>query len=84
MAHVKTALSLEEPLLNQVDALAREMKISRSRLFVIAVEQFIQQQQNQALLDALNTAYEDSPDLEERQQQQRRRRHHFQLVKEEW
>lgn len=42
--------------------IAREMNISRSHFFTLAVEAFIQQYQNQKLLNAINDAYKDDPD----------------------
>jgi metal-responsive CopG/Arc/MetJ family transcriptional regulator len=76
MTTVKTAISLEEPLLRRVDGLAREMNISRSRLFALAVESFIEQQQTQALLEALNAAYNDKPTPDEAENFRRMRQHH--------
>lgn len=85
MTTVKTAISLEEPLLRQVDGLAREMNISRSRLFALAVESFIEQQQTRAILEALNAAYNDKPMPDEAENFQRMRQHHHkQLEEEEW
>ena len=52
MANVKTAISLQQSPFDRVDALARELTISRSRLFTIAVEEFIQRYENQKLLEA--------------------------------
>ena len=60
MANVKTAISLQRPLFEQVDALAQELQISRSRLFVLAVEAFIRRYQNRQLLEAINEAYQGS------------------------
>ncbi len=40
MANVKTAISLEESLFHQIEAVAQEMQIPRSRLFVLAVRIF--------------------------------------------
>ena len=54
MANVKTAISLQQALFEQVDTLAQELQISRSRLFVLAVEDFIQRYQNRQLLEAIN------------------------------
>ena len=65
MASIKTAISLQGSLLEQVDALARELDVSRSRLFVLAAEEFIQRHKNQKLLEAINAAYDDSPDEDE-------------------
>ncbi len=59
MAYVKTAISIQEPLLQEADALARRLNIPRSRLFALAVEGFINQHQNRQLFDKLNEVYAD-------------------------
>jgi metal-responsive CopG/Arc/MetJ family transcriptional regulator len=85
MAHIKTAISLQETLLQQLDALAQELDISRSRLFTLAAEEFLQRYQNQKLLETINAAYDDNmPDAEEEELLQRRRRQHRQLVEGQW
>ena len=84
MANVKTAISLQRPLFEQVDALAQELQISRSRLFVLAVEAFIQRYQSRKLLEAINDAYDDLPDLEEQSLRHKMRQKHKQLVEGQW
>jgi len=84
MATVKTAVSLQEVLFEQVKALADEMKISRSRLFVLALEDFIRRHQAQQLLERINAAYEDAPDPSEQTLRRRMRRQHRQIVEGEW
>jgi len=59
MSGVKTAISLDEALFKEVDTMAHQMHISRSRLFVLAIEDFIKRRESQALLDKLNAAYAD-------------------------
>jgi metal-responsive CopG/Arc/MetJ family transcriptional regulator len=66
MANVKTAISLNEALFHQVETTAQKMQIPRSRLFVLAVEEFLRRRRNDELLAAINAAYEDAPDEEER------------------
>ncbi len=84
MAHVKTAVSLQKDLFEQVETLASEMKISRSRLFVLALEEFLQRHQSQQLLEQINAAYDDAPDPSEQALRRRMRRQHRQIVKGEW
>jgi len=84
MTVVKTAISLQRSLFEQVDALAQELEISRSRLFALAAEAFIQRYQNQKLLQAINDAYDDLPDPEEESLRHRMRQQHRQLVKGQW
>lgn len=84
MASIKTAISLQGSLLEQVDALARELDVSRSRLFVLAAEEFIQRHKNQELLEAINAAYDDSPHEEEQAVLQKMRHQHRRLMEKEW
>ena len=84
MSHVKTAISLQKTLLQKIDTLAREMDISRSRLFALAAEEFLQRYQNRQLLEAINAAYDDLPDPEEEALYQQRRHQHRRLVNEQW
>jgi len=83
MASIKTAISLQGSLLEQVDALARELDVSRSRLFVLAAEEFIQRHKNQELLEAINAAYDDFPDLEEQAVLRGMRRQHRRLMEKQ-
>jgi metal-responsive CopG/Arc/MetJ family transcriptional regulator len=84
MAHVKTAVSLREDLFEKVEALASEMKISRSRLFVLALEEFFQRHQSQQLLEQINAAYDEAPDPSEQALRRRMRHQHRQIVEGEW
>lgn len=67
MSSVKTAISLDADLLERVNVAAENLKVSRSRLFVRAVEEFMQRLENKNLLKSLNAAYGRSPDEEEEQ-----------------
>ena len=84
MASVKTAISLQKPLFDQVEALAEKMNVPRSRVFALAVEEFVRRHQSQRLLQQINEAYEGAPDLAEAALRRRMRRPHRQLVKGEW
>ncbi len=84
MANVKTAISLQQALFEQVDALAQEMQISRSRLFALAAEAFIQHHQNQKLLEAINAAYDDLPNAGEQSLRHKMRQQHRQMVEGQW
>ena len=65
MANIKTAISIEKPLFEEVDALAQELEVSRSHLFGLAAREFVQRHKSQKLLDAINAAYDDVPDPDE-------------------
>ena len=83
MANVKTAISLQKSIFDQAEALARELEISRSRLFAIAVEEFIRHHNNQKLLESINAAYDDVLDPEEYALRRKMKAKQRQLMREE-
>jgi metal-responsive CopG/Arc/MetJ family transcriptional regulator len=84
MGNVKTAVSIQKPLFEPAEALARKMKVSRSRLFVLALEDYIRRQQNQELLAQINAAYADEPDPAKESLRRKSRRSHRRIVEGEW
>jgi metal-responsive CopG/Arc/MetJ family transcriptional regulator len=84
MPNIRTAISIPESLLEQVDALAQKSKTSRSHIFVLAVEEYLRQIENQELLQAINAAYAEPPSPEEETHRERMRRKHRQQVKGQW
>ena len=81
---VKTAVSIQKTLFEQAESLAKELNISRSHLFGIAIEKFIKNHQNQLLLDELNQAYDDQPDPDEQDRLANLRQQQRRLVEGEW
>lgn len=84
MANIKTAISIQQSLFDQAAALAHAMHISRSRLFALAMEDFLQRHENHQLLERINTAHTDTSDSEEQALLRRMRRSHRQTVEGEW
>jgi hypothetical protein len=60
------------------------MNVPRSRIFALAVEEFLRRHQSQRLLQRINEAYTDAPDLAEATLRRRMRRQHRQMVEDEW
>jgi metal-responsive CopG/Arc/MetJ family transcriptional regulator len=81
---VKTAISLDDSLFERVDALARELDISRSHLFALAAQQFIERYENRYLLEDINAAYDELPGPEEEVGRQNMRSYHRRMVEGEW
>jgi hypothetical protein len=54
---MKTAISIEDGLMREVDETARVMGLSRSRLFALAVADFLQRQRQEQMLLRLNEVY---------------------------
>jgi metal-responsive CopG/Arc/MetJ family transcriptional regulator len=83
MQAVKTAISIEKSLFEQAEKMARTMKVSRSKLFVIALKDFIEHQKNRELLAQINAAYADEPDTSEQTLLRKSRRQHRRIVERE-
>ena len=83
MARVKTAISLDEELLIKVNRLSNELHVSRSKVFALAVQDYLKKQENQSLLAQLNEAYEDFPGEEERKISKSMQIKHNQMVEQE-
>ena len=54
---MKTAISIDDALLQQADEAARLMGLSRSRLFAQAVGDFLDRQRREQMLHRLNEVY---------------------------
>ncbi len=54
---MKTAISIDDGLLQEADETARLMGLSRSRLFAMAVGDFLQRQRQEQMLLRLNEVY---------------------------
>ena len=83
MPSIKTAISIEKPIFDQVKDLAKNLNISRSRLFVIAAQEFIQRHNNLEILQAINDAYDDQPEVDTKIIDKMRPRH-LKMVKDQW
>ena len=84
MANIKTAISIEEPLFNEIEALAEEMEVSRSYLFTLAAREFVQRHQSKKLLDAINEAYGKEPNISENRLRAQMKSKQRMLMKDQW
>jgi len=82
MAIVKTSISINKALFEQAESVAQELKMSRSRLVAMALEEFIRQHQD--LLIRINETYQDDPDPDEQVHLRKMRRTHRQVVEGQW
>jgi metal-responsive CopG/Arc/MetJ family transcriptional regulator len=81
---MKTAVSIQKSLFEQAEMMARKMKISRSRLVSLALEDYIGREQNRELLTRINAAFENEPDSTEKTLRLKSRGTHRRIVKGEW
>lgn len=80
MPTIKTAISIEKPILEKMDMLANNFKVSRSFIFSQAAKEFIQRHQNNDLLEQINKANDDQPEYGPLVSKMRSK--HHELVKE--
>lgn len=85
MPAAKIAISLDQGLFERVNQFAETLHVSRSRLFTMAIEEYLKQKENEMLLEQLNAAYDDFPDEKEQGLSQKMRNKQRTLVeKSEW
>jgi len=84
MASTKTAISIESTLLRQIDALAADLGLARSRLMALAAEQFLKRHQNAELLSDLNASHADGPTEEEVDARRAWKRQHRRRIQDAW
>ncbi len=84
MEHIKTAISVQKSLFEKADKLARQMKVPRSRLFVMALEEYVQRQQNRDLLEKFNSAYGDESTPTEHKVREKSLKTYRESMEDEW
>jgi metal-responsive CopG/Arc/MetJ family transcriptional regulator len=84
MATVKTAISMPEHLFEELEAAAKEMQVSRSQVFALAVKKFLRERENRRILEQLNRVYGDGPDEEEREYLKRMKARYRKIIEGEW
>lgn len=78
---MKTAISIPDPIFQMAEAMAGELKLSRSELFTRAVQEYIEKHKYNGVTESLNAVYKtdkDSTDHELLDMQARS------IDKEEW
>jgi len=84
MSSVKTAISLDALLLQQIDAVAAELRMPRSRLLAEAAREFLRRHQSSKLLAALNKAHANGPTDEEIEQRRAWKKQYRRRMESEW
>jgi len=82
MPNIKTAISIEKPIFEKIDTLAKDLKVSRSSIFSQAAKEYIQRHQNRELLKQINNVYDDQSESESLVSKMRSK--HHDLVKDQW
>jgi metal-responsive CopG/Arc/MetJ family transcriptional regulator len=80
---MKTAISIDDGLLQEADDTARRLGVSRSRLFALAVGDFLARQRQEQMLARLNKVYAGPAESETRLLKGMRSKMH-RTLKERW
>lgn len=57
---MKTAISIPDPVFRNAERLAKNLKVTRSRLYTAAVAEYIKRHRAAKITDKLNAVYGDS------------------------
>jgi metal-responsive CopG/Arc/MetJ family transcriptional regulator len=63
---MKTAISLDDHLLEEADETAQRMGLSRSGLFVLALQEYLRRRRQQEVAEQLNRVYTGKTDSADR------------------
>ncbi|MCB0065254.1 MAG: ribbon-helix-helix protein, CopG family [Caldilineaceae bacterium] len=80
---VKTAISLDDKLFEQVECLMQELEMSRSRVIATALQEYIKRREKQKILDKLNEVYSDGPTEEEEREKRAMKGYHQKIMADE-
>jgi metal-responsive CopG/Arc/MetJ family transcriptional regulator len=81
---MKTAISIETPLLEETDRVARKMGLNRSRLIALALTDYLRQRRNREMLEQLNSVYSEEPSAAERPTGAQRKAKLHSVTKDRW
>jgi metal-responsive CopG/Arc/MetJ family transcriptional regulator len=83
MTNVKTAISIPKALFEEANRLADELKLSRSRVISMAIQEYLERYKNRKLLEQINQAHGEGLDEEDQELINRMFNNHKRLMKDE-
>jgi hypothetical protein len=81
---MKTAISIETPLLEETDRTARKLGVSRSRLVSLALKNYLRQRRNQEIVEQLNQVYGQPAGVAEQPTPGQRKAKFRSIIKDSW
>ena len=58
---MKTAISIPDPLFKAAERAAKRQKVSRSRLYAKAIQEYLERRRSRGIKEALNDIYNTEP-----------------------
>ena len=65
MAQVQTAISIEKSLFEEAERTAQELRVTRSALYALAMQEFLRRRAQERLTEELNAVYDGTLDPED-------------------
>lgn len=84
MHTMKTAISVDDQLMIAADRAAREIGVSRSRLFSLALKDYLRKRQQDKIVEQLNQVYGSKPDAAKKRTAARLKTKFRRTIKERW
>ena len=84
METIKIAISIQKSLFEKAEDLARKMKVPRSRIYALALQDYLRRRENENLLAQINAAQEEELEASEKYRRDKSKRTHRRLVEGEW
>ena len=81
---MKTAVSVNAGLLREADRAAKQLGLSRSRLFSVALESYLRNRRHQEIIERLNRAHSGEPDTGEQRVRAAMKGRFAATVKDRW
>jgi hypothetical protein len=81
---MKTAISIEAPLLEETDKTARKLGVSRSRLISLALTNYLRLRRNREIVEQLNHVYGEPAEFAERPAPGQMKAKFRSVIKDRW
>ena len=81
---MKTAISVDDRLLNEADQTAHAMGLSRSGLFSLALKDYLARRRREEIVGQLNRVYAREPERSERQTAARLKAKFRATIRDRW
>lgn len=79
---MKTTIILNQSVVEQIAAFAREKKTTRNRVIVAALQDYVRREQTRQLRDQLNQVYADPPEPDEEEFMRQMKRYRQRVFKD--
>jgi metal-responsive CopG/Arc/MetJ family transcriptional regulator len=81
---MKTAISVADRLMQEADRAAKELGVSRSRVFSIALENYLRARRDEKIAEQLDRVYGSQPDPGERRTVAKLKSRFRATIKDRW